>query len=270
MAAARADLEPKVTQANEQIMRTYHSSLSCISTVYAVTEGSRNCIWVVMIPTAHNEIKSTHAGNREIHIIPKIERPNPLVYLLGTLDLVGRRINPRRMLTPHDLNAIRSMFPTAVGVRILIAGWAIVLFNSKSSLYAAWKDGIADTIGELSVCYDILDHTPTIATTMAGCAVADKPENYNTHGALGLRVKLANGVEAITTVTHGFVQLPYWSPMILRVADWILRAKKALSNFRPMKPTNAEPAEVTMKGEAIGNSPLGHEVWLAGTNQLVS
>lgn len=167
MAAARADLETTVTQANEQLIRTYHSSLSCISTVSAVAEGSRNGIWVVCIPAAHNQIKSTHASNREIHIVPKIERPNPLVYLLGKLDLVGRRINPRRMLTPHDLNAIRSMFPTAVGVRILIAGWAIVLFNSKSSLYAAWKDGIADTIGQLSVCYDVLDHTPTIATTMA-------------------------------------------------------------------------------------------------------
>lgn len=37
-----------------------------------------------------------------------------------------------------------------------------------------------------------------------------------------------------------------------------------------MKPTNAKPAEVTMNGEAIENSPLGQEVWLAGTNQLVS
>lgn len=171
------------------------------------------------------------------------------------------------MLTPLDLNAIRSMFPTAVGVRILIVGWAIVLFDSK---YAAWKDGITDTIGQLSVCYDVLDHTPTIATTMAGCAVTDNPENYSPHGALGLRVKLANGVEAITTVTHGFVQLPYGSPKILRVADWILRVKEALSNFRPMKPTNAKPAEVTMKGEATGNPPLGQEVRLAGTNQLVS
>lgn len=270
MAVARADLETKVTQDNEQLMRTHHSSLSYISTVYAVTEPTQNCIWVVFIPAAHHEIKRTHAGNREIHIIPRIERPNPLQYPLGRLDLVGRRINPRRMLTPFDLNSIRSMFPTAIGVRILIVGWAIVLFDSKSSLYAAWKDGIPDTIGQLCVCYDVLDHTPTIATTMAGGAVTDKSEDYISHGALGLRVKLANGVEAITTVTHGFVQLPYWSPKILRVADWILRAKKALLNFRTMKPTNVQPAEVTMNGKAIGNSPLGKMVWLAETSQLVS
>lgn len=77
---------------------------------------------------------------------------------------------------------------------------------------------------------------------MAGCAVADKPEK-SAYGALGLRVKLANGVEAITTVTHGFVKLPNWSPTILYVADWILRAKEALSKFRPMEPTIAKPAE---------------------------
>lgn len=119
------------------------------------------------------------------------------------------------------------MFPTAAGVRILVVGWAIVLFDSKSSLYAAWKDGIADIIGQC-ICYNVLDHTPTIATTMAGCAVADKPDNYSPHGALGLRVKLANGVEAIKTATYGFVQFTYWSPKILRVADWILWAKEAI------------------------------------------
>lgn len=37
--------------------------------------------------------------------------------------------------------------------------WAIVLFNPKSNLYAAWKDGIATTIGQLNVGYNVLDHT---------------------------------------------------------------------------------------------------------------
>ena len=90
---------------------------------------------------------------------------------------------------------------------------------------------------------------------MAGCAVVDKPENYSTQGALGLRAKLANGVEAITKFTHAFVELSN-----IRVADLVLRVKEALSNFRPMKPKNSNPAEVTMKCEAIGNSPLGQEV----------
>ncbi len=173
------------------------------------------------------------------------------------------------MLTRHDLNEIRSMFPTAIGVRILIAGWAVVLFDSKSNICAAWKDGVTDTIGLFNVSYEVVDHTPTMVATMAGCAVADTPENNATQGALGLMVKLPNGVEAITTVTHGFGILLECIPIILRVADWILRAKETLSNFRPLKPPTAMPAEVTMKGKAIGNSSLGQEVWLAGKNQQV-
>lgn len=96
VAAARADLEPTVTQANEQLMRTHQSSLSSISTVYAVTEGPQKCMWVVLIPVTHNQIKNTHAGNREIHIVPRSELPNPMVYLLCRSDMVGRRIDPRR------------------------------------------------------------------------------------------------------------------------------------------------------------------------------
>lgn len=137
VAAARAVLESTVTPANENLMRTHHPSLSHISTVYAVVEGTQNCIWVVFIPATHNQIKNTHAGGREIQIVPRLERPNPMRYLYARPDLVGRRINPRRMLTAHDLTAIRTIFPTSVGVRILIAGRAIVLFDSKTSKYAS-------------------------------------------------------------------------------------------------------------------------------------
>lgn len=73
------------------------------------------------------------------------------------------------MLTAHDLNAIQTMFPTSIGIRILIAGWAIVLFNSKTSLYASWNEGIAGTIGELDFDFDILDHPPKNGNNYGGC-----------------------------------------------------------------------------------------------------
>lgn len=77
--------------------------------------------------------------------------------------------------------------------------------------------------------------------------MAEKPEKWIPQAAIGLRLKLANETQAITTVAHGFVELPGWNPMILRLADWILRAKEALSKFQPWKRTIAQPAEVTMK-----------------------
>lgn len=87
---------------------------------------------------AYPPIKNTHIGK-----VPRTERPNALVYVLGKLNLVWGRIDPRRMLTPHDFNTTRShvSYSTVIGVRILIASWTTVLFDSKSNLYAAWKDG---------------------------------------------------------------------------------------------------------------------------------
>lgn len=83
IATARAVLESTVTPTNEALIRTHHPSLSHISTVYAVTEGSRNCMWVVFYTCfVHNHIKATHAGGREIQIVPRLERPNPMKKLL--------------------------------------------------------------------------------------------------------------------------------------------------------------------------------------------
>ncbi len=106
-------------------------------------------MWVVFIPASYNQIKTNDAGGREIQIVPRLERPNPMRNPYTRPDLIGRRINPRRMLTPPDLTAIRTMFPTSVGMRILIAGRAIVLFDSNASKYASWKEGLADGIGEI-------------------------------------------------------------------------------------------------------------------------
>lgn len=232
-------------------------------------EGSQKFMWVVFIPASYKQIKTTHAAGREIQIVPRLERPNLMKYLYTRLDLIGRRINPRRMLTAHDLTKIRTMFPTSVGIRILISGRAVVLFDTETEKHASWKDGVADSIGKLYVDYDVLDHQPTIATTRIGSSVAEKPEKWIANAAIGLRLKLANGTEVITTVTHGFVELPGWNPMILRVADWVLKAKEALSKFQPWKHTVAHPAEITIKGKPIRNSPLNREVWLAGSNERV-
>lgn len=65
-----------------------------------------------------------------------LEHPNPQIYQENQHDWIRRRVNPRLMLTAHDMNAIRTMFPSSIGVRILIAGWAVVLFASKDETVA--------------------------------------------------------------------------------------------------------------------------------------
>lgn len=271
VAAARAALESTVNKQNEQLIRSYHPSLAVAPTVYVLEEieGEGRFIWVVMM-NSYFLVQSTHAGGREIHVVPAMQHPNPQIYQQNQQDRIGRRVNPRLMLTAHDINAIRTMYPNSIGIRILIAGWAVVLFASKDEMIAGWRQGIPDTIGDLYVGYDINEVTPTTATTTAGYAVSGARESFDSLGALGLRLKMRNGLEAITTVTHGFVNRPERAPILLRVADWLLRAKEAITRYRTIKPSETFPAQVTMREQVTGNSPLGKEVWLAGTDQRVS
>lgn len=271
VAAARAALELIVNQENEQLIRTFHPSLAVAPVVYVLEEkkGESRFIWIVMM-VSDFLVQSTHAGGREIHVVPTMEHPNPQIYQENQRDWIRRRVNPRLMLTAHDMNAIRTMFPSSTGVRILIAGWAVVLFASKDEMVAGWRKGVPDTIGELYVGYDIHEATPTIATTRAGYAVSEAKESFESLSALGLRLKMRDGREVITAVTHGFVHRPERAPILLRVAEWILRAKEAITRFRTIKPSANIPAQVTMRAEVAGNSPLGKEVWLSGTDQRVS
>lgn len=212
---------------------------------------------------SHFLVQSTHAGGREIHVVPGMQHPNPQIYKQNLQDRIGRRVNPRRMLTAHDINAIRAMYPNSVGIRILIAGWAVVLFASKNEMIVAWRQGIPDKIGGLYVGYDINEVNPTTATKRAGFAVSGTRDSFDSVGALGVRLKMRNGLEAITTVTHGFVNRPGRARILYRAADWFLRTKEAITRYRTIKPSKTFPAQVT------GNSPLGKEVWLAGTDQRV-
>lgn len=80
---------------------------------------------------------------------------------------------------------------------------------------------------------------------------------------------MRDGLEAIMTVTHGFVNQSERLP-ILRVADWLLRAKEAITKFLTIKLNETFPAQVTMREQVTKSSLLGKELWLAGTDQQVS
>lgn len=51
-----------------------------------------------------------------------------------------RYINPRRFLTPSDLDSLRELFPGAIGVYVLIAGFLIILFEDKRHGYDAYSE----------------------------------------------------------------------------------------------------------------------------------
>jgi hypothetical protein len=106
----------------------------------------------------------------------------------------------------------------------LISGFAVFLFRNVDDMMAAWKRGCPDDLGGLNVGYDIITMEPTAIAS--GHDVADSPGSFDSRGCLGLRIRLRNGTDAVTTVTHGFVKLPKHSRVFLRMADWYLQAKE--------------------------------------------
>ncbi|KAI9793349.1 MAG: hypothetical protein M1816_000241 [Peltula sp. TS41687] len=85
-------------------------------------------------------------------------------------------------------------------------------------------------------------------------------------GSLGLRLRMADGQEAITTTTHVFVRLAYRGlpPLLKSVTDWYPQIRASLANCWPLRLLSTIPAvgEVRLGRE---NTPLGKKIWLAGT-----
>lgn len=268
LASARALLE-HVNPENEQLFRTYHPSLACNESVYIATEPSNgNKIWVIGVDATAD----THAGGREIHFhpvfqVPEFHMSSQLFFRENPLD---RPINPRRFLAPETLNFLRTMFPMAIGVRVLISGFIIVLFKTEKDMKASWDLGRVSEFGGLRLGYDLLADEATSQVTVSGRSITDSPENVKSFAALGLKLRLSQGTLCITIPTHAFVRTRQTqSRAYIRAVDWMARVKTALWRFAPFTIGSKMEAIGTSNEEPNSNSPLGKRVWLAGERQMV-
>lgn len=124
-ARARAHFETVVMAENESLIRSFHQSLEVIEQVYLREEPGAAPMWLVPV-TDELRLLDTHAGGLEIHHMPVYERAPPHPGPPALWDPNPSRINGRRMLTPADVRTLRTIFPSSVGVRVLIAGSAVV------------------------------------------------------------------------------------------------------------------------------------------------
>lgn len=99
-------------------------------------------------------------------------------------------------------------------------------------------------------------------TIASGMEVSETPESLNGSGCLGLRLRMPDGKEAITTVTHGFVRNPRPSRVVSMFSDWILWTKSALQRFLRQSPLSDTCALGVVENSQT-DSPIGKEVWLA-------
>ena len=235
-----------------------------------MTEKDGRTIWVI---TPKADISCTHAGGREIHIIPYYQRPlQTQMYAVGRTDPVSGVINTRRFLSEEDLNIARQAFPSAVGMRVYFSSFAIVLFRSQNDLDKSWRnDQLVTEFGGLRLGYDVIDtHTMTVESKdvkheiSVGKPVARLPDWLGSSASLGLKLRLSSGICCITVPTHAFVKLPKQikSQAMLRLVNQLARVKLAMRRFSPGR-SEPTPAIGTSR-KHLTNSPLGRVVWIAG------
>ncbi|KAJ5101432.1 hypothetical protein NUU61_003654 [Penicillium alfredii] len=256
VAAARALQEPTVTLGNERLHRTHHRSLAPCPFVYEATEDDGKKIWVVSIGP-NVPVYDTHAGGREIHIHPEYLLPQlSKVYSGSREDPLRRRINPRRFLAESDLELLRRFFPSAIGVRLLIAGFVIVLFRNRKDIEASWLEGCVPSFGLMRLGYDVAVHYPAKTVVDSGNGVAVSPEQRDSITPLGLKLKFPDGSQGVIVPTHAFVNIK--TPQgnsAHKDASWVAKTKSTFS-----KATAAKAKNCVIKG-STGNSPLGKSVW---------
>lgn len=199
----------------------------------------------------------THAGGREIHIHPEYLLPQlSQVYRGSRPDPLQRRINPRRFLTASDLELLRRFFPAAIGARVLISGFIVVLFRNRKDIEASWLEGCVPSFGLLRLGYGIAVHYPTVAVADSGNAVAGSPEKSESVTSLGLKLRFADESQGIAVATHGFVNQKTAQGNIARKkTSWLAKTKSAFS-----KATALKVKERVRMGTSV-DSPLGKSVW---------
>ncbi|KAJ6155024.1 hypothetical protein N7470_005590 [Penicillium chermesinum] len=243
----------QITPENEQLVRTWHPALKGQDPVHVSHPQYGPEVWLV-----EGEFYELAAGGRYIHPYPGDQIS---LYPHGILTprspwkeeyLFKDGINPRKLLSTQQLDNLRTLFPHAVGARVLVSGFLVVLYS--------WG---------LRTFYDISKLEPTAGGISSGMQVSTEANSANGLGCIGLRVRMVDGEEAITTVTHGFVRNPQHSRVVLKLADWISKTKSALQRFRRPKPQpNSYAVGVTRDSQVTSlgsnkNSPIGKDIWLA-------
>jgi hypothetical protein len=176
MAAARARLEPKVTDSNKELFRTHHPSLSQQTDVYWREESDGRSSWVVEIDGHH---VGTHAGGIGIHLIPrgfaqKLNSIRPNISPANHReDPIPEALDPRKCLAPTHSNILREMFPTSTGARVLVSGFIVLLFEDRAAIEKSWaQDGILHFFGNLKICYDVMEDTGTLQGICSGANIS--------------------------------------------------------------------------------------------------
>ncbi|KAI2785663.1 hypothetical protein POX_h09421 [Penicillium oxalicum] len=272
LATERALLETKVTPATQELLRTYHPSLAACKDVWLIQEENGNWMWGISSELNGPRPVGTHAGGLEIHLVAHgLGTKTTTFFPKFQWDPIRYPINPKKFLSRHQLRRLRDMFPTAVGVRVLISGFIVVLFTSIKAIEKSWyEDGFASEFGNLRLRYDVFEVTPSHRGLHRGAAIAPSPESLETHASLGLKLRFPEGQEVITVPTHAFVALrSTQGPSSRYIAHIFGRLVQKLARYRPIGRGVPLPAIGSPRRRSEINSPIGKQVFLNGDSQQI-
>lgn len=205
------------------------------------------------------DIKHIHAAGREIHALPEhSSQPIACSESYQCAIRMSDLLIPGLLYHPSISIQFDIFFSGSVGIQILLTGWLLVVFV----LEECWKTEAPNEVGGLRVGYILASFTGTAETFEPGCTVSDKPESLAHKAAVCLRLRLPDGLEAITTVTHAFIRFvnTRMSNTRKRIMKCILTAKEFLKRM------STQALQVlsagTVHSERSSNSPLNKKVWL--------
>ncbi|KAJ5690359.1 hypothetical protein N7462_004751 [Penicillium macrosclerotiorum] len=250
----------ETTPENEQLLRTHHPALGLHDEVYVSHPQYGPEVWLV-----RGLWTDTKAGGRALHPFPEDRKdlyPRGILASRSPLKeeyLFKEGINPRKFLSPEQLERLRELFPAAIGARVLVAGFLVMLFGSPSDIREIYETDWIMELGGLRTIYDVPRVKVSSDTIASGMEASETPKSLNGSGCLGLKLRMPDGKEVVTTVTHGFVRNPRPSRVVSMFSDWISWTKSALRRF--VRKSDACALGVARKSQT--NSPIGKEVWLA-------
>ncbi|KAJ5765130.1 hypothetical protein N7520_004689 [Penicillium odoratum] len=270
----RAELITMTNDENEMFVRSCHPSLCSQGTVMVSESSFGEPVWLVLSPiTAPEKI---YAGGRAIHYYPA-HHSEFIPWLLSPRSTAGynryfdRYINPRRFLRATDLNSLRELFPAAIGATVLIAGFLIILFDDMQHVRNAYTEIYPLELAGMLVYFDVARDELSTTPVEYGLDTDTRIGEENTRaGCIGLKVRLQDGTEAITTVTHGFVNCPGTSlatTMLNVVRQMLDKAKKTLVRYLPAR--IAEDNRFITYSGVLTNNPIGREVLIAASHHRI-
>ncbi|KAJ5622960.1 hypothetical protein N7490_011565 [Penicillium lividum] len=176
-----------------------------------------------------------------------------------------RYINPRRILRATDFESPRELFPAAIGATVLIAGFLIILFDDMQHVQNASSE-----IYQLELAGLLVTSPRQLPLSTVWIPIPALGKNNTRAGCIGLKVRLHDGTEAITTVTQGFMNFPRPSlatTMLNIIRQMLDKVKKTLGRYLPAR--IAEDQRFITHSGVLTNDPVGREVLIAASHHRV-